>query len=175
VRRPATPLLLLTALTASGGGDGATKPLPPGTLTVAVTTTGVDLDVNGYTVRVDGREPMTVDRDGSRTVDELGVGAHTVTVGGVASNCAVDGGPTRTAIVRPAELLLVGFAVICSAREIAFASDRDGDTELYVVRSDGTSLRRLTTRRGRDMDRGGRRTGRASPSRPSATGRSPST
>ena len=35
---------------------------------------------------------------------------------------------------------------------IAFASDRDGDTELYVVRLDGTDLRRLTTSPGRDMD-----------------------
>jgi hypothetical protein len=37
-----------------------------------------------------------------------------------------------------------GFAPAAASTPIAFAGDRDGDFEIYVVNPDGTSLRRVT-------------------------------
>jgi hypothetical protein len=51
-------------------------------------------------------------------------------------------------VVRPRTLVVR--RCVTSARLIAFASDRDGDSEIYVVRTDGTGLRKLTRNRAGD-------------------------
>jgi dipeptidyl aminopeptidase/acylaminoacyl peptidase len=41
-------------------------------------------------------------------------------------------------------------ATASAARLIAFASDRDGDSDIYLMRADGTDLRKLTRNRASD-------------------------
>src|SRR5437867_6511143 len=78
-----------TSITFSGScapiGSGS------GTLTATTSTTGSDLDPDGYTVMVGGtsRQPIAT-TNGSATFT-VPAGAHPVALSGVASNCAVSG------------------------------------------------------------------------------------
>ena len=61
------------------------------------------------------------------------------------------------AAVTLAACLLMLVAAVASAKtagngKIAFASDRDGNSEIYVMDADGSNQTRLTNNRGRDLD-----------------------
>src|SRR4051794_17814189 len=77
------------ATLACGGGGGTDVVLP--SLTVTTSTAGVELDPDGYSVTVDALPGQAIGASASVTVDRLGDGVHTVTLDGIAANCAVDG------------------------------------------------------------------------------------
>ena len=96
--------------------DVAPAPLPPpGGLTVTTTTTGANLDPDGYTVMVDGSASQTIAPSGSVTFTNLTPGSHTVTLSGVAANCTVTGGGSRTVTVTSGGTATTAFSVSCSA------------------------------------------------------------
>ena len=72
------------------------RPPQPGTLRVSVTTTGASQD-GSYTVSVDGGTALTL--SGSRTIQNLAAGSHSVLLGDVAANCTVSGSNPLTATV----------------------------------------------------------------------------
>jgi TolB protein len=87
-----------------------------GSVRVRTVTTGVDLDVDGYHVLVDGGGPRaTVAANGSVTVGGLGLGSRSIGLGEVAGNCAVAGGTRSVTISAPNEVIDVDFAVSCAA------------------------------------------------------------
>ena len=99
-------LLLLTVLWACG--DSGTEPDPDaetGSVAVTAVTTGTDLDTE-YGVTI-GSLSGTVPANGSVTIANVPVGAATVQLTGVATNCAVTGrsppatsnGPPGTACI----------------------------------------------------------------------------
>jgi len=141
-RRPLLLSAVCSALATGGCGDGATKPPPtPLPATVTVTTTGVDPDADGYTVRVDERAPVPVGRNASTTVGDLAAGAHTVTLGGLASNCTVSGAHPVNVTLSAGEARDVALAVICAATtgtlELTVStSGRDLDADGFVVAVD---------------------------------------
>jgi hypothetical protein len=53
---------------------------------LTVSTTGSDLDSDGYTVGFDGAAGTTVGNN-QTSIFRLGIGEHTLTIGGVAQNC----------------------------------------------------------------------------------------
>ena len=63
------------------------------------------------------------------------------------------------------EVVPIEFAVVCTAptgvigagAELAFVSDRDGNTEIYVMKADGAQTR-LTNNAAQDRDPSGHRT-----------------
>src|SRR5205085_12128033 len=84
----------------SAGGNASTAfsvtctPIPPttGSLTVTTSTSGSDLDPDGYTVTVEGAgsQPIPTNSGGSGvTFSGLAAGSHSVALSGVASNCSV--------------------------------------------------------------------------------------
>lgn len=83
----AVPAVL--ALAACGGGEPAGPPGSPGpgTLRIAMVTTGLHLDPDGYFVTVDGGPARAVAIDGSITFPDLAAGAHAVDLAGLALNC----------------------------------------------------------------------------------------
>ena len=85
-----------------------------GTLGMTVTTAGVDVDADGYELRVNNRTPMTVLVNGSFSTP-LPAGHHFVELRGVAGNCAVNGGNSRNVTITPGETVQVTFAVTCIA------------------------------------------------------------
>ncbi len=128
----------------------------PGSLAVTAATTGVDPDPNGYTVRVAGPSmDRTVDvaPNGAVTVSGMVPGAYTVTLGAVAPNCAVTGQNPRAVTVASGGTTLVAFAITCApARQLALVSRADGNDEIYVVKSNGAGLMRLTSNPAADND-----------------------
>jgi hypothetical protein len=101
------------ALAASCASDDATGPVG-GSVRVTASTTGADLDRDGYMVLVDGRVRARLAVNGTARVDGLEPGTHVVTVGDVASNCAIRGDSARSvAVATVGEVVDVPFAGDC--------------------------------------------------------------
>lgn len=122
-----------------------------GTLRVAVTTSGTDLDPNGYDVLVDGAPGSAVEPDGA-ILFPVPAGDHTVTLGALNRNCAVDVPEPRQVRVAAGGLSTAEFAVQCAAgaragrgHEIALVrrEPEGAGRVIYVVNDDGTHQERL--------------------------------
>ena len=86
-----------------------------GTLVVATESSGGPADPSGYTVRVDGGTAVAIGGNATLTFDDLAPGVHTVSLGGLASNCSVQGQNPRSATVEASETTAITFAVACAA------------------------------------------------------------
>ncbi len=73
---------------ATACGQDTTEPVTGG-LELTLSTTGRDLDPDGYTVTVDAGNPLAVPPNGSVSIPDLAPGVHTVSLAGLASNCAL--------------------------------------------------------------------------------------
>jgi len=93
--------------------DDGTSPPATGALQVTVTTTGADLDPDGYNVLVDGGSAQTVGVNGTVTFASVTAGSHEVTLQGLAANCSV-GAATQTVSVSAGEAAIVTFLVTCT-------------------------------------------------------------
>jgi hypothetical protein len=116
-----------------------------GRLRVTTSTTGTNLDPDGYFVEVAGQ---TIGFSNDYTFDfaPVAVGDHVVTLMSVASNCSVNGPNPRTVTVVPNPAAETTFDVVCGGPPpvILFESDRDGDLDIYRVNPDGSGLAKLT-------------------------------
>ena len=93
-----------------------TAPPPQtGNLTVSTSTSGSNLDPDGYTVTVDGGASQAIGTNGSVTFSGLSAASHTVVLSGVANNCSVSGGTSRTVSVPAGGTATTSFAVSCAA------------------------------------------------------------
>src|SRR5882762_1636776 len=86
----------------------------PGDLNVTTATTGSDPDPDGYTVTVDGNTNQPIGSNGSVTFSGLPAGSHTVALSGVAPNCSVGGGASRTVTVPSGGTVTVAYSVSCT-------------------------------------------------------------
>lgn len=88
-----------------------------GDIRVNVTTTGSELDPNGYSVSMDGVLVGGTQAFSPTPVNVLKVapGTHSISLSGVASNCTVSGGPTFPAVVTAGNLTTVPIGVTCVA------------------------------------------------------------
>src|SRR5439155_1751106 len=94
------------------------KPPPPttGGLTVTTSTSGSDLDPDGYTVTVDAGNSQPIGPNSTGvTFTNLSAGNHPVVLSGVASNCSVSGGTSHTVTVIAGQTISHGFTVTCTA------------------------------------------------------------
>jgi TolB protein len=137
-----TAVLLLLGGCGSDSGTGPQPSPETGSITVTAATSGTDLDGDGYGVVVDGVPKGAIGINGSRTVDGLTAGSHTVALNGVADNCAAGDGMPQTASVTVDETAAVDFAVACVANVGTFAitTVTDGlvlDPDGYAISIDG--------------------------------------
>jgi len=134
-----------------------------GGLTVTTTTTGIDIDPNGYVVEVGGttisgtlyRTTAVVAATGTVTLSGVPTGSVIVTLTGVSLNCDIDGSNPRYVGVRAADTLGVVFTLTCDAAtdQLAYVGtfdDRRGD--IYVVDSDGDVIKRFTAESSSESD-----------------------
>jgi hypothetical protein len=113
-----------------------------GDLDVSTTTTGSDLDPDGYTVSVDGGQSQTIGSNGSVTFSGLAEGDHTVELTGVAGNCTVSGANPRTVTVPFGGTVTTAFGITCVARVgdlnvTTTTTGSDLDPDGYTVSVDG--------------------------------------
>lgn len=86
-----------------------------GTLVVTTASSGEPADPNGYTVSVDGGPGVAIGGTATQTFDDLAPGVHTVSLGGLASNCSVQGQNPRSATVSASATTRLTFSVTCAA------------------------------------------------------------
>src|SRR6185437_4496213 len=92
-----------------------TAPPPTtGRVTVTATTTGSDLDPDGYRVSVDGGGTQSISDNGSVTFNNLAAGSHTVAMTGLASNCSAPS-TSQSVTVEAGGSTSASFAVTCVA------------------------------------------------------------
>ena len=124
-------LLLLTALAIGcGGATGDPVGLNEGTLEVVATTTGINLDPDGYTLSVDGGTPRSLPSNGADTVASLSIGTHTITLAGVASNCLLGGENPRTVEIAVSGVTSLQYHIACSQPPGIFVSAATTGEEL---------------------------------------------
>ncbi len=137
------------AITASAAGMSGTAAIVvplTGFVRVTSVTTGVDLDPDGYWVNVSGGGGGPVATNGTVTVARLIPGDRGVQLTGLAVNCEVSGLNPRPVTVPAGDTAIVTFDITCTpAAELAFTTTRDGDAEIYTVKTNGAGLTRLTT------------------------------
>jgi hypothetical protein len=92
-------------------------PLAPstGSARITVATSGADQDPDGYNFTIDGAGAQTIPINGSRTVDGLTPGPHSIQLGGVAANCTVGGENPRSVTIVADQIQPAAFTVTCAA------------------------------------------------------------
>src|SRR2546423_2140159 len=140
----------LVAATTFSVSCSAPPPPPPttGDLTVTTSTSGSNLDADGYTLTLDGGATRSIGVNGSVTFSGLSAGSHTVVLSGVAGNCTVSGGTSRTVNVPAGGTASTSFAVSCaptgpttgslSVTTATSGASGDLDPDGYTVTVDGT-------------------------------------
>jgi hypothetical protein len=91
--------------------SGATK----GDIAVTATTTGVDLDPDGYTVTLNTTTSQAIGTNGTADFKGLDAGSYVVALTGLAANCTLSGSASQTVAVTAGNISKVSFAVTCAA------------------------------------------------------------
>jgi hypothetical protein len=120
-----------------------------GSVTVTTSTTGYNLDPDGYTVTIDGTNSQPIATNGNVTFTAP-AGANPVALSGVAANCTVSGANPQTVPVSAGGAATTTFAVTCGAPppaevrghiQLGWGSATPGNvvqTFDFDVRADGT-------------------------------------
>src|SRR6266511_818954 len=134
-------VLLLVAVSCRQDATGPTT----GAVRVVLTTTGAELDPDGYSISVDGGPTQPVDINGTITLPALKAGDHSMALSGVAANCAVNGDNPRTVNVSAGGTALLTFSVTCvlSGRIVFQSTPPGGTPDLLVMDPDGNNVRTL--------------------------------
>ena len=108
-------LVILAFVVASCGDDDPSSPPTTGSIAVTAATVGDDIDADGYAVAIDDFAGRPIAVDGTETFTNLSVGAHVVTLSGVAANCTVAGDNPRTVTVTAGATASTTFDVTCAS------------------------------------------------------------
>jgi Tol biopolymer transport system component len=139
--------LLLAALVGGCSEDGLNGPTPTGSIQVATSTTGDDLDPDGYTCRVDGgAHSRAIGTNDTEVISNLATGSHTVELAetSIADNCTVSGDNPGTVTVQANQTAEVTFNLTCApltgVLEVTTVTEGDTlDPDGYTVRIDDTT------------------------------------
>jgi Tol biopolymer transport system component len=120
-----------------------------GVLRLTAVTTGVDLDVDGYTIFVNGTQGGLVASNGATTVSPLASGTRSVLLSDISSNCAVTGSNPQSVVIPVHDTARMTFQLACvKEAKIAFTAVGDytngNNPQIWVTNGDGTNLVLLT-------------------------------
>lgn len=116
-RTSLTPLLLgvaISVLASCGGGDELVRPTE-GSILINTTTSGSDLDPDGYSVTVDDNPEQAVGTSDELAVTNLDPGEHNVALTGVIQNCTLGGAGRRAVNVIAGDTVNITFRITCEA------------------------------------------------------------
>lgn len=120
--------------------------VPRGNLAVTTTTSGEDLDPDGYEIEIDGAPSGAIGTDDTRVFSGLPTGDRLVELTGLAVNCAVQGDNPRVRTITDGQTTLTTFAVVCaittgSIEVTVSTSGPFADSDGYTVDLDGEETR----------------------------------
>lgn len=120
--------------------------VPRGSLAVTTTTSGEDLDPDGYEIEIDGASSGAIGTDDTRVFSDLPTGDRLVELTGLAGNCAVQGENPRLSMIADGQTTLTTFAVACvittgSIEVTVSTSGPFPDPDGYTVDLDGVETR----------------------------------
>lgn len=141
---PGFQVAIILSCLALGSCGEVTTPTATGSVRFIVSTVGEDKDPDGYSLTIDQTLVLSVQTSQTITIDDLAVGDHEVSLADVSSNCAINGPNPRIIHVLAGESIEVTMDLSCNTLFIAFVSDRGGQGDLYLIKPDGTGIRRLT-------------------------------
>lgn len=132
--RGAYVALILTAGLLAACSNTSTATPQTGTLTVHVTSSGTSVDT-AFTVSADGNQSygVTTGQDASFQVDDL---SHTITLGGVASNCQVQSANPQTVQVPLGGEVTITFSVTCTTNgqvAVTIATTGNNQDDQYTL------------------------------------------
>jgi hypothetical protein len=87
---------------------------PASAARITTTTTGLDIDPDGYRVVVDGTDRGTIPSNGT-ALTRLNPGSRTIALTDLAPNCTIDGPGSRTVTIGDPEVVPIEVAVVCTA------------------------------------------------------------
>lgn len=85
-----------------------------GAIEVTATTTGDDIDADGYVVDLDGASSTSIDANGTATFSGVSEGSHSLTLSGIAANCTVTSDNPAASTVVIGETDEVTFELTCA-------------------------------------------------------------
>ena len=130
-------VVFLWALTSAC--EGPHEPVM-GALELTMSTTGHDQDPDGYSVTVDGGSPLAVPANGSASIPDLAAGVHTVTLAGLAGNCALTTPAPLEVTVPGAAGAVASVEITCTA---IYTLAYRGDLGVELTDAGGTVHRTL--------------------------------
>lgn len=86
-----------------------------GTIRVVASTTGSDIDGDGFTLTNNQVYVTRIAVNGTVTITQLFAGSHTIVIGDVDGNCSVSGGATRQITLVAGDTVVVNVQVSCEA------------------------------------------------------------
>src|SRR2546421_430652 len=127
--------------------------MPTYPLGVTVSTAGVALDPDGYTVWVDNSLSQPVASNGPVTFTGVAAGSHTVALSGIAGNCSVTSANPQTVTVTAGATTGAPFSLSCAptgsgSGTLTIATSTTGsnlDSDGYSLTLDGTTSRPIVT------------------------------
>lgn len=125
---------------------------------ITAATSGVDISPDGYTVDVRAVEASTsitqhLPANGAATVPKLRPGAYEVTINGIQPNCRASGPTVTFVTLESGTESLVEIEVSCAvATPIVYVVGSGNNTDLFVIKSNGTGVTQLTNAYGPDQD-----------------------
>ncbi|HEY6158835.1 MAG TPA: hypothetical protein VIV88_15390 [Gemmatimonadales bacterium] len=142
---PGSDLVAATAFTVTCRSQGD--------LYVSTSTTGVDLDPDGYTVTVDGGASQPIASNGAISFTGVATGSHTVALSGIAGNCSVTSANPQTVTVTAGATTGAPFSLSCAptgsgSGTLTIATSTTGsnlDSDGYSLTVDGTTSRPIAT------------------------------
>jgi TolB protein len=135
-RREWVLLLALTVLAMSCGGNTSGPALAE--LRLVASTTGDDIDTDGYTFSLDGGPPQAIQAEGSVVVTGVLPGSHNLSFTGIASNCRAASPGVVVVTLTPGESQAIQFNVTCEPRLQLLANTTGVDFDVaYLAGLDG--------------------------------------
>ncbi len=135
-------LPLAGALAVLACGEDPTPPPTTGTIQITTTTSGVELDPDGYSVQIGSGAAQAIGASATLTSEDIDPGTYPVQLTGLAANCTVAGENPRTATVAAGETTTVAFVITCSESTgslsvVPATSGWPSDPDGYTVAVDG--------------------------------------
>jgi hypothetical protein len=113
-QRTRRALLLVVGIAMTACENSSSPPENGGEARISVTTMGLDLDLDGYQVIVEGVDRGSISPNGTMQI-RLDPGPSSFALTGIDTNCTPDGSGARQATIADGQVAQLDFTVLCTA------------------------------------------------------------